>query len=280
MTRSNHHLAMRYIDAHVAHLRASGYSPRTVSAREDILRRLHSHLPDGLLHAATDEIDQWLATPGWSAWTRCTYAAHIRAFYAWATRRNLLDGDPAAEMARPRTPRCTPKPVTDEELARALQSPDPWYTIILVAAAAGLRASEIAQLRREDVTEDAVNVRRGKGGDPGMVPCHPALWAHIEAKPTGPLILHQGRPVSGRWISAHARHHFDAIGLPQIHLHRLRHTFATMLYEQGADPLVIQQLMRHRSVTSTQVYTAVRSGKRRLAINTLPIPTRPLSGSR
>lgn len=267
------------IDAHVAHLRASGYSPRTVGAREEILRRLHEHLPYGLAYAATEELDAWLGQPNWSKWTRATYAMHVRAFYRWATgTAHALDGDPAADMARPRNPRCQPNPATEEELNRALEaSPEPWYTIVLVAAASGLRANEIAGLRRQDITEDTIHVREGKGGDAGEVPCHPNVWAHVKDRPLGALIVHAGKPVTGRWISAHARHHFDSIGLPEVHMHRFRHYFATALLDQGTDIRTIQELMRHRSVTSTQIYTMVRTGKRRLAIRSLPLPTlRPL----
>lgn len=270
--------AMSYpylIDGHVAHLRASGYSERTVQSRQELLRRLDAWLPAGLAFAATGELEKFLSKPDWSRWTRCTYAMHVRAFYRWAARSgDILDGDPTIDMAHPRTPRCHPNPVTDEELHRALaRSPEPWYTIILLAAAGGLRTDEVAELRREDVTADTIRIRKGKGGNPEAVSCHPAVWAHLRDRLPGPLVTSAGRPVSGRWISAKARAHFDAIGMPDVHMHRFRHYFATALNDRGVDAFTIRDLMRHRSVTSTQIYTAVRSGQRQLAIATLAIPT-------
>ena len=128
---TNDHLAMSYlIDVHLAHLRARGQSERTVGARGELLRRLHHELPYGLAYAATDELDAWLGShPSWSRWTRATYAMHIRGFYRWATTAGHLDGDPAADMAKPRNPRCLPNPVTDDELVQALdRSADPWHT--------------------------------------------------------------------------------------------------------------------------------------------------------
>lgn len=260
------------IDAHLAHLRASGQSQRTIGAREEVLRRLHAYLPMGLAWATTDEIERWLGNEQWSAWTRATYAMHIRGFYRWAAGR-YLDGDPTAEMARPRHPQGTPEPVTDEELALALErSRDPWYTAILLAAYEGLRVSEIARLRREDVTEESIRVI-GKGGDTQRVDTHPIVWAHVKDRPSGPLVTdYRGRPVTGRWLSAHARHHFDAIGLLDVHMHRFRHWFGTRLLESGASMRIVQEAMRHRSVTSTQIYTAVSSGQRRTAIRSLPTP--------
>ncbi len=265
------------IATHLAHLRAAGYSPHTITAREDVLHRLHAHLPYGLAYAATEEIEGWLGQEGWSRWTRCTYAMHIRGFYRWATSgaAAVLDGDPTADMARPRTPRCVPKPVTEAELALALQlSAEPWVTCILLAAAAGLRASEIARLRREDVERDAIYIAESKGGDPDALETHPVIWEHLQDRPPGLVVTDPaGQQVTGRWLSIRARFHFDAIGMPRVHLHRFRHYFATALLEQGASLRTVQELMRHRSVTSTQGYTAVRSGQRRNAIATLPIPT-------
>jgi len=274
--QSDDHLRMSYlIEAHLAHLRAEGQSERTAEAREGILRRLHDYLPMGLAYAATSELNAWLGQAGWSRWTRTTYAMHIRAFYRWACGPGgLFDGDPTVDMAHPRGPRCLPNPVTEDELVDALdRSCEPWCTIILFAAAAGLRASEIAGVDRADVTQQEIRIV-SKGGDDGMVECHPAIWDHIRDRPPGPLILHDGQPVSGRWISANARHHFDSIGMPKVHMHRFRHYFATALLDQGHDLRTIQELMRHKSVTSTQIYTLVRSGKRQMAIRTLPIPTR------
>lgn len=268
------HRAMSYlIEKHLAFMRAASQSPRTVQSRKEILRRLHNDLPFGLAYAATEELDGWLGSPGWSRWTRCTYAMHIRAFYRWATAAGVLDGDPSVDMARPKIPRCLPRPVTEQELQLALErSAEPWTTIILLASGAGLRASEIAGLDRGDITDEDIRVI-GKGDVERIVPCHPSIWEHVKDRPRGPLITVDGQPISGRWISAHATHHFNRIKMRGVHMHRFRHYFATALLELGHDLRTIQELLGHASVTSTQIYTLVRSGQRRLAIRTLPIPT-------
>jgi len=262
------------IDAHLAYLRAQGLSERTVDSRREILRRLHDDLPYGLAYAATDELNAWLGQPGWSKWTRATYAMHIRGFYRWASGpAEALDGDPTLDMARPRGGRCLPNPVTDAELHQALaRSGEPWYTAIILAAYEGLRASEIARLDRRDVTEDAIRII-GKGGDPQLVDTHELVWQHVRHRPPGPLVVDpDGRPITGRWLSAHAHYHFTAIGLPGVHMHRFRHWFATALLDTGASLRTVQESLRHASVTSTQIYTKVRNGQRRLAIRSLPTP--------
>jgi integrase/recombinase XerC len=270
--KSEHDPTMGYlIDEHLDPLRAGAASPRTIQSRGELLRRLHAELPLGLAYAATDQLDRWLAREGWSRWTRKTYAMHIRSFYRWATARGDLDGDPSINMARQRSPRLMPNPVTDAELARALASGEPWYTVCLLAAYAGLRASEIADCRREHITVRAVLVPNGKGGDPATVPTHPLIWSAVRHRPDGPLIVDaDGDPVTGIWISRNARRHFIRVGLLKVRPHRLRHWHATALLESGADLRTVQDCMRHASPVSTAGYAKVTESRRAEAVARLP----------
>jgi integrase len=175
-------------------------------------------------------------------------------------------------MRKPRHPRDQPNPVTDEELRQALErSTDWWRVAIQLAALAGLRVSEMAQLRREDVTPGWILIRRAKGGDPATVPTHPQLLELVADRPAGWLLPGAGGgPVNGRSLPPKARNYFDSIGLPAVHLHRFRHWFATNLLRRGADLRVVQELMRHRSVSSTQAYTQVVDAQRTAAVALLP----------
>jgi integrase len=264
------------IEAHARHLRAEGKSARTIKDRVRVLHTLHKALPFGLAYASTDELTDWLARDeDWAPWTKATYAMHIRGFYRWATGR-WLAVDPTDGMAKPRIPKCVPHPVTDDELAIALgRSGDPWRPAIILAAFAGLRASEAADVHKEDVTERTIRIRAAKGGDAATVDTHPIVWELVqEGRPTGPLVRRaDGRAVDGRWLSQHGRAHFNSIGLPSVHLHRFRHWYGTTLLKGGHDLRTVQEAMRHRSITSTQGYTLIEGGQRRLAIRSLPTPT-------
>lgn len=263
------------IEAHARHLRAEGKSARTINDRIRVLRMLHKALPFGLAYASTDELTDWLARDeDWAPWTKATYAMHIRGFYRWATGR-WLEADPSAVMAKPRIPKCVPNPVTDAELAIALnRSADPWRPAIILAAFAGLRASEAAGVHREDITERTIRIRTAKGGDAATVDTHPVVWDLARDRPLGPLLRRpNGAAVDGRWLSQHGRAHFDSIGLPAVYLHRFRHWYGTTLLKEGADLRTVQEAMRHRSITSTQGYTLIEGGQRRLAIRSLPTPT-------
>lgn len=261
------------IPAYLDHLRAGDKSERTIESAREVLQRLHYDLPFGLGFAATEQLEAWLGRPGWSRWTRITYGKHVRSFYHWATAAEHLDGDPAANLPRPKAPRCVPNPVTEAELARALESPEPWFTVVVLAAYAGLRSDEISRARREHVDAEQFVVPLGKGGDAGAVPTHPFLWEVVRPRAPGRLVTDtMGRPTTGRWLSINARAHFDSMGLPEVHLHRFRHRFGTMIQAQFGDLRVTQECMRHASITSTQGYTLVSDQRRAAAVGSIPNP--------
>lgn len=264
---------MDLIDAHVAHLRAGGYAVRTITDRYELLSRMDDQLPEGLCEASTDELEQWLSDPTWSQWTRVTYHSHVRGFFRWACAGDdpYLDWDPSADLARPRNPNRVPHPVTEEELNAALSRSDRrWRLVVLLAAFAGLRAGEISRLRREDVTAEQIRVVKGKGGRDAVLPTHPSIWALVARMPAGLLVrTRTGREFTGDQLSVMARHHFNSIDMPEVHLHRLRHRFATELIRSGADIRTVQELMRHSSLATTAGYIQVTDQQRVLAITSL-----------
>lgn len=264
---------MDLLEAHVAHLRAGGYAERTIRDRYELLSRMDDQLPEGLCESTTDELAQWLADPTWSQWTRCTYYGHVRGFFRWACGGTdpWLDWDPSADLARPRNPGRVPHPVTEEELNAALSRSDRrWRLVIVLAAYAGLRAGEISRLRREDVTEEHVRIVKGKGGRDAVLPTHPAIWALVARMPAGLLVrTRTGKQFTGDQLSVMARHHFDAIGMPEVHLHRFRHLFATALLRAGSDIRTVQELMRHSSLATTAGYIAVTDEQKVTAVSAL-----------
>jgi integrase len=164
-----------------------------------------------------------------------------------------------------------PEPVTPAELATALRATgEPWLTTIMLGVGAGLRASEMAAIRREDITEEYVHVRCGKGGKERFVDTCGALWAFVQDRPAGFLVRRpDGRPVTGAWLSSKQSLHWRSIGLPGWHLHRLRHTFCTTMWQAGNDPLVVRDLMGHASVATTQGYAQAARGAYRQAVATI-----------
>ncbi len=264
------------IDLHLAHLGAAGRSPRTIEARGDVLRRLSRRLDYGLIYAATEQLEAWfveLRERGRARATISIYAYHMREFFSWACRAGFLDGDPTGGMDRPKKSQGIPNPVTEDELAAALSLAEPLKTAVILAAFEGLRRFEIAACRREHITADLTRIPDGKGGIPGVVPTHPYVWEHVRDRPPGLLVTdRRGKPVTAHWVGVHARYAFDALGLGDVHLHRLRARYGTVIQELYGDLRVTQECLRHKSVATTQGYTLVTGTRRAAAVATLPVP--------
>lgn len=265
------------ITRHIAWLRASGASERTLTAREWCLRMINGRLPLGIEWAATEELADILGNPAWSAATLFTYWGHCWCYYHWAAERpgGVLEWNPMEDMKRPRKPRGLPRPISPELLGEILtKAREPYRTFAVLAAFAGLRCKEIAGLERADVTDSTVFIRTAKGGNPEEVPCHPLVWETVRHFPDGSIPLHVGG-----WADAHmvsiswSQYVTRQLKLPRTGLHRLRHTFATELRKMGYDLFMIQKLMRHRNIASTQIYVEVEDRERRLAVAALPVPT-------
>jgi site-specific recombinase XerD len=230
--------------------------------------------------------------------------AALRSFYRYAVREDLVAGNPLAALATPRQPRRLPAvlSVADTErlidaagergihspagtaraeLERALAIRD--VAIVETAYAAGLRIGELAT-----VTVGAVDLRRGEVRVTGkgrkqrvsLLGRHAraALSAYIEAaRPVlgrrgsgadpGVLFLnHRGGALGARGIRWRLERLRVAIGLPEgVSPHTLRHSFATHLLDGGADLRVVQELLGHESLATTQIYTHVSPARLRAA---------------
>lgn len=264
------------IAAHLRHIRAAGLARTTIVDRAELLRRVDQDLPFGLAEATVEELADWLAREGWSAQTRATYYGHLRGFFRWGTAGPdpILADDPSAGLTRPAVPQGVPKPVTDEELAAALDRSGPiWRRCILLAAYAGARCCEIATLDRSSVNPVTVTLT-GKGGKSRVVPTHPAVWAAVGNLPPGPVaITTRGEPATAAYVSSAGYQHLARIGLPGVSMHRFRHWYATTLLNAGANLRVVQELLGHSSPNTTARYTLVTDEQRRIAVAALPTVT-------
>ncbi len=174
-----------------------------------------------------------------------------------------------AEVARPKAPKTLPVVLSQDEMARfldALQNPK-HRALLMTAYAGGLRLSEVARLRVEDVDSArmVIHVRQGKGHKDRDVMLSPRLlrvlreyWAAYRPRP----YLFPGRqpdqPVSPRTVLMVCQRALAASGLSKhVHMHTLRHSFATHLLESGTDLRTIQVLLGHLSPRTTAVYTHV-----------------------
>lgn len=251
-------------------LRAAGCSERTIQDRLGMLRRFARAYPT-FPTVSAGQITTWIGRPSYAAWSKATYYGHLRSYFTYALENDLLTVDPMARMRRPKPGKCVPRPLTSEQVDAVMSCAQPnvraWLTLGLFA---GLRASEIAKIRAEDIQEDAIFIL-GKGGQEAYVPTHPAIWAMALSLPrTGWLFPSPPTPghVRTQVVSAVTSALFTTHGI-EGSIHRMRHTFATRLLRAGVNIRVVQTLMRHASLASTMIYCAVDEVERRDAISRL-----------
>jgi len=204
-------------------------------------------------------------------------AASIRGFYRFAFGEGLIEVDVASHIDLPRQPRLLPETLTVEEVERLLDAaPDlRGRTLLELLYAAGLRVSEALGLDREDLSIEGGYVRViGKGDHERLVPVgdialdwlgrwlgegRPALLglAGIAFERGGPVFLgDRGRRLARQQAFAIVRTAARRAGLPErVSPHTLRHSFATHLLEGGADLRIVQELLGHASISTTQLYT-------------------------
>lgn len=267
------------VAGYVLHLRAIPRSEETIVDRRRLLLRIDRELIRGLAGATAGHIEAWLARyAAHSRWTSYTYHVALASFYRWACRGRYarLPHNPMDELTHPAAPECVPRPATEDQVATALaRLVGQWRLAVLLAAFDGLRCAEIAGLDREQVSADWLPVRR-KGGRLAYLPTHPLVWETVRTLPPGPLLrTAAGRGFLPDYLSRSVSLQLDHAGLPDLTLHRFRHRFATAALDAGATIRTVQELLGHKWVSSTQIYTQVTDRQRRRAIETLPVPTTP-----
>lgn len=278
---------LRIIRLHCDWARRTGATADTLKHRRDNLRRLAERLPCELLDATADDLDRWQSHLTCALSSVQTYTAHVRTLYRWAVQSGHLDGDPSGRLPRPKIPQRLARPIPEADLRVLLgAAQEPLRTWLVLAGFMGLRAHEIAQIRREDITDREGRMYLtgvGKGRKPFTlaVPAQvvPDLAAHFSAR-RGPL----WRTVAGGRLSAQtvtnsATALMRALGMPYT-LHCLRHRFGTRLYGQTKDILLTQEAMRHASPNTTRLYVATVNGQTVAAMDRLARSLRPKQTTR
>jgi site-specific recombinase XerD len=212
--------------------------------------------------------------------TRRVYYVTMKAWSGWLVSTGRRPDDPMLMLPAPKVPRYEPRPITTRQLETVLRSRMHRRTraMILLAAYAGLRVHEIAKVRGEDFDLDDMTLRvTGKGGKTATVPLHPVIAQVAESFPrrgwwfsayTGELGHITGRGITTTVAKAMRRAGVDATA------HCGRHWLGTELVRSGADLRTVQTILRHSSLATTAVYTAVADETRAVAVRGLPDATR------
>lgn len=259
------------VRAHLDHLRNRGLAPIYIDQRRRALRQLTDATGSTVLDLTALDIDRWQTehlhtrTTGRS---RNNLVTHVREFYRWAHEQEITPDDRGRRLTRAKVARLVPRPIGEAALQVALDlAPDRVRPMLLLAAYEGLRACEIARLRREDVRDHdspETIVVLGKGSKERVLPVSQRVLIalHAHGMPNrGPIFFmwtNQGptnRPITPHRVSAACNAYLQDIGAGAT-LHQLRHRFATQtLRMSGGDLRMVQELLGHAGPDTTAIYT-------------------------
>ncbi|HRE07402.1 MAG TPA: site-specific tyrosine recombinase XerC [Opitutaceae bacterium] len=292
--RSDQATLASLVDQWLARLSVRAYSPRTVAARVWALRSFLAWAePRALVRPA--QIDK-LALEGFQRFlwayrkengqplavvTQRGHLGVVQGFFAWLCRENLLPANPAADLELPRKqPRGLPRGLSLAEVEKILAVPDVSdplgvrdRAILETLYGTGLRRLELVNLDVSDVdcARGLVLVRRGKGGKDRLAPlgaqalrwierylevCRPLL--EVSATESALFLSGYGGRLNPNYLGNWVRKTIDRAQLGKTgSCHLFRHACATHLLENGADLRMIQELLGHARLDTTQIYTAV-----------------------
>jgi len=212
--------------------------------------------------------------------------ACLRSFFRYCCREELIDSNPAQPLRTPRIGQKLPHFLTTEEVSRLLEAPEKETpsglrdrAILETIYSSGLRVSELVGLNVSDWDRDAGIIHiMGKGRKERVGPigsyAAQAIFKWLEVRKPSPkckpeeadaLFLNKfGRRLTTRSIGRMLEKYLKLAGLDQLTSpHTLRHSFATHLLDGGADLRSVQELLGHKSLTTTQIYTHVSTRRLR-----------------
>ncbi|MBV8127540.1 MAG: tyrosine recombinase XerC [Planctomycetaceae bacterium] len=218
----------------------------------------------------------WLNGQGYAASTIARRLASLRSFYRYLRRQGTVTTDPTSGLRNPKQPQRLPRLLRIDDVIRLLDA-IPVHTALGVRDRAmletlyggGLRVNELVGLNRDDIDFESDLVRvRGKGRRERLSPIGPMAirWIHHylpirQPKSAGEqavFLNRYGTRLTTRSVGRLLEDHLARAGLTSAASpHTLRHSFATHLLDRGADLRSVQELLGHRNLTTTQIYTHV-----------------------
>ena len=261
-----------------------GLSKNTlVSYRRDLVKVAVwlAHRELSLFTATHADLLAFLAqhAPRMKATSTSRLLSSLRRFYQYAVRQGTIQADPSLKIERPKLPRGLPKSLTEAEVEALLGAPDANTSLGLrdramleMLYASGLRVSELVNSKLNAVSLDMGVVRvMGKGSKERLVPLgEEALDSLKRYLSTARAALLKGKQTDALFVTARGaamtrqmfwhlikRYALRAGVQKALSPHTLRHAFATHLLNHGADLRVVQMLLGHADISTTQIYTHV-----------------------
>ena len=284
------------LQRHLDYLRQRGLADSSIYKRRLALIKLREYIGHDLFQVNPAELEAWRAELADRVMPSTTMGEiwHVKDFYAWAQQTRRMRTNPAAFLRYPRLGRRIPRPIAEEKLLYALSAaPAPLRQMFVLAGWCGLRACEIAGLRRSNVLDHAkqpallIEESATKGHHERVIPMSDFVLAELLQLPL-PAAGYVFRRADGRpgpnkpWRVSHMCNTFlHEAGLDEV-LHQLRHRFGTQTFEVSQNIRIVQELLGHRSLNTTMIYTAYSNAQAVATVQSLPVPPRlrPVKGER
>lgn len=274
------HSGYPILDKWAVWMQAQGWSRATVRNRRILLAQLAEFADCPPERVDLDHLSRFFAETTVTPGSRSTYHASLNCWFRWLLDVGLRGDNPLDGIVRPRARKPAVLAATTRQLEHLLASRMHARTraMILLAAYQGLRASEVAKFAGSDIDPWSSTLHViGKGGVEAFLPLHPVIEQLAEHHGAGYWFpqwspnrdSQAGGHILGGSVSSVVKTAMKRAGVPGS-AHSLRHWYATELLRQGVDIRVIQQLMRHASLATTERYLHVDDAQRREGLLSLP----------
>jgi len=287
-----------FLKQHLSYLAVRGYSESTIEKRDQSVRRLIEwcelrEIEDVKLitRPVLESYQRYLfhyRRPNGEPLALATQSNHlmsVRVFFRWLARENYILFDPAAELELPKSGQKLPRAIlTIDEVQELLSIPDALApqgirdrAMLELLYSTGLRRNELATLKVQDVDlkDFTVFVRNGKGGSQRLIPMGETAcrWISKYLYETRHLFVQglddhvlfltdYGEPFIKTRLSSLVKRYMKKAGIDKEGAaHLLRHAMATHMLDNGADIRFIQEMLGHKQLDTTQVYTRVAIGQ-------------------
>ncbi len=246
---------------------------------------------DRVLHHNSENSNKGLSTA-----SRARKLATIRSFFNYLCNKvHLLENNPCKDIDSPKLKKTLPRYLTLNESISLLDAVDGAnrerdYCILTLFLNCGLRISELIGLNRNDIQEDALRIL-GKGNKVRIVylnqACQDALKQYlavrrpISGRDQDALFLSgQNKRISRSMVHALVKKHLSQAGLDstQYSSHKLRHTAATLMLQNGVDVKAVQEVLGHEHLNTTEIYTHVDNDSLRVAAKANPLSRVKMKG--
>lgn len=270
------------------HVDSQGHSQ--AGAATMVAQQSATNIDQKVLAVDVTDIRRYMSSLNEKGYSRTTVArklATLRSFYKFLVKRGVVQGNPVMGVRTPRQEKKLPRFLEYEEVKRLLDTPpmNNWLgardrAIMETLYSTGMRVSELVALNMDDVDflGEAVHIR-GKGKKERIAPISSSALQviqhymeyrnrrarnNVNFDPKVLFVNKHGRRLSTRSVRRKMDKYLKMAGLdPAISPHTLRHSFATHILNNGADLRSVQELLGHRSLSTTQVYTHLTTSKLR-----------------